>query len=39
MFTDAIPPKMASTLYTLGKTIELKQMAAWKQIVRMMLNF
>jgi len=39
MLTEQMPPKMARTLETLGKTIETEQVAAWKQAVQMMLNF
>ena len=38
MLTDAIPPKIASTLLTDGNTIETEQVAAWKHAVQMMLN-
>ena len=38
MLTDAIPPKMARTLETEGKTIDTEQVAAWKQAVQIMLN-
>ena len=38
MFTEEIPPKIASTLLTLGKIIETEQVAAWKQAVQIMLN-
>lgn len=38
MLTDAIPPKMASTFDTFGKTMDTEQVATWKQTVQMMLN-
>ena len=38
MLTEAIPPKIASTLETEGNTIETEQVAAWKQAVQIMLN-
>ena len=38
MLTEAIPPKIASTFDTLGKTMETEQVATWKQTVQMMLN-
>ena len=39
MLTDAMPPKMASTFDTFGKTMDTEQVATWKQTVQMMLNF
>ena len=38
MLTEAIPPKIASTLETEGNTIETEQVAAWKQAVQIILN-
>ena len=38
MLTEAIPPKIASTLDTDGNTIDTEQHAAWKQAVQIMLN-
>ena len=38
MLTEAMPPKMASTLETLGKTMLTEQVATWKQMVQIRLN-
>ena len=38
MLTEAMPPKMARTLETLGKTMLTEQVATWKQIVQIRLN-
>ena len=39
MLTEAIPPKMARTLETLGKTMLTEHVAVWKQMVQIKLNF
>lgn len=38
MLTEAMPPKIARTFETFGKTMLTEQVATWKQTVQMMLN-